>query len=129
MHRPPIPDDIIRFILLCIPSVPYLEAMLLLRSNSNLRWDCSQVAQRLYLSESAAQTLLSELHAGGMLEIVDPALALYRYQPKSDDLRCIIDQLADMYAKNLIGVTNLIHSKMNKKAQQFADAFIWRKDS
>jgi tRNA nucleotidyltransferase/poly(A) polymerase len=73
--------------------------------------------------------LLSELQASGVLEIVDPELAIYRYQPKSDDLRCTIDQLADVYAKNLIAVTNLIHSNVNKKAQQFADAFIWRKDS
>lgn len=129
MNRPPIPDDTLRFILLCIPSVPYLEAMLLLRSNSTLSWDGSQVAQRLYLSESAAQTLLSELHVNGVVEIDDPELVRYSYQPKSDGLRQMIDQLADVYAKNLIGVTNLIHSKVNKKAQQFADAFIWRKNS
>lgn len=127
MNRPPIPDDITRFILLCIPSVPYLEAMLLLRRENTRPWDHIRLARRLYLSESAAQALLSELHVNGVLEIVDPELALYSYQPKYDDLRQMIDRLADAYAKNLIGVTNLIHSTVNKKAQQFADAFLWRK--
>lgn len=129
MNRPQIPDDITRFILLCIPSVPYLEAMLLLRRENTRPWDYIRLAQRLYLSESVAQTLLSELHANGVLEIVDQKLALYSYQPQSDDLRQMIDRLADAYAKNLVGVTNIIHSTVHKKAQQFANAFIWRKDS
>lgn len=129
MDRHPIPDDVARFILLGIPSIPYLEAMLLLRRESTQPWDYVRVAQRLYLSENAAKTLLSDLHAGGVLEIADPQMALYRYQPVSSDLQQRIDQLADVYANNLVGVTNLIHSKVSKKAQQFADAFIWQKDS
>ena len=44
-------------------------------------------------------------------------------------LHALIDQLAALYAHNLVGVTHLIHSKLNKKAQQFADAFIWQKDT
>lgn len=44
-------------------------------------------------------------------------------------LHALIDQLAALYAHNLVGVTHLIHSKLNKKAQQFADAFKWQKDT
>jgi hypothetical protein len=44
-------------------------------------------------------------------------------------LRERIDALADLYAKHLVEVTLLIHSTLDRKAQQFADAFKLRKDS
>lgn len=130
MNAAPIPDDLKRFILLGIPSIPYLEAMLLLRSETVQPWEARQVAQRLYQNEKVAQALLVELHAGGVIELVDEQARQYRYSPHSDDLRQMIDRLAEVYAKNLIDVTNLVHSSNNKKkAQTFANAFIWRKDS
>ncbi|WP_019142843.1 hypothetical protein [Noviherbaspirillum massiliense] len=129
MTRPQIPEDIIRFILLSIPSVPHLEAMLLLRREHSVQWDSKRVAQRLYMSEKAAHGLLTDLHAAGFLAQEDGEPPLYRYHPGTEGIREMIDRLADVYAKNLIDVSNLIHSKNSKKAQQFADAFIWRKDS
>lgn len=129
MDRAPLPEDISRFILLAIPSVPYLEAMLLLRRDKVQPWDTKRLAERIYVSDKAAQALLSKLHANGILAAVDQEQQLYEYRPQSDTLDEIIGRLAEAYSKNLIDVTNLIHSKTNKKAQQFADAFIWRKDS
>lgn len=129
MAREDIPDEVKRFILTCIPSVPYLEAMLLLRDGNTHAWDSRLVAQRLYMSEKAAHALLSDLHAASILTCIEQEPPSYQYQPASDSLKEMIDRLAETYAKNLVVVTNLIHSKNSKKAQQFADAFIWRKDS
>ncbi|WP_420473776.1 hypothetical protein [Noviherbaspirillum sp. ST9] len=129
MDRAPIPDDVRRFILLCIPSVPYLEAMLLLRNEMSRSWTSKQVAHRLYMSERAAVDLLLQLgHAGIVAEIAqDPPL--YCYEPNNEDIARMINGLAEVYSRNLIGVTNLIHAKSSKKAQQFADAFKWRKET
>ncbi len=124
-----IPDDVRRFIAASIPSVPYLEALLLLRSEPALPWSSKQVAQRLYMSEKIVDGLLADLHSDGMLMVADQATSTYRYCPDSDELRQVINLLADTYAKHLVEVTHLIHSKINKQAQQFADAFKWRKDS
>lgn len=129
MDRATIPDDVSRFILLAIPSVPYLEAILLMRRDTTHPWDYRQIARHLYLGDKAAQTLLAELHAGGIITIVDPEQLLYRYHPQSDELQQMISRVADVYSRDLIGVTNLIHSRASKKAQLFADAFIWRKES
>jgi hypothetical protein len=129
MAQSSIPNDVVRFILLGIPSVPYLEATLLLRSETDHPWDAKRAAQRLYLAESVAQSLLDELCSKGIAEVVDRQMRLYRYHPDSNELAQTIDLLAKVYAENLIEVTNLIHSKTNKKAQQFADAFLWKKDS
>jgi hypothetical protein len=129
MAREPIPDNVRRFILACIPSVPYLEAMLLLRNEPDRAWDSKAVAQRLYMSEKNVAQLLAGLHASGILVIASREASSYRYYPESEDLRLVIDQLADTYSRRLVDVTHLIHSKTGKRAQQFADAFKWRKDS
>lgn len=127
MDREPIPDDVKRFILLCIPSVPYLEAMLLCRHDAHRSWNAQDVSQRLYMSEKAAFALLEELCTAGVLE--KPAEGQYRYCPQPEKLRQMIDRLAATYSTHLVDVSRLIHSKTNKNALLFADAFIWRKDS
>lgn len=123
----PIPEETQRFILLAIPSVPYLEALLLLRGAPKLSWDAKQVARRLYLTEKGAQSLLDQLYAAGVVTAGGDAGSTFCYAPQSEHMRSMIDGLAEIYSRNLIGVTNLIHSKTNMKAQQFADAFVFRK--
>lgn len=103
--------------------------MLLLRRDTAQPWDAGRTAERLYLSEKVAQGLLAELHSSGIIECIDQQLLLYQYRPNSDEVARMIDRLADIYTGNLINVTNLIHSRTGKKAQQFANAFKWRKDS
>jgi hypothetical protein len=129
MAREPIPEEVRRFILTSIPSVPYLEAILLLRHAPDHFWDRAALAQRLYISEDAAGGLLTDLSAAGFIEVSASEPALYRYHPCSEELREMIDRLAATYAKNLVEVTNIIHCKTGKRAQQFADAFKWRRDS
>lgn len=124
-----IPDEVKRFILVHIPSVPYLEAILLLRSDALHGWDRKRLALRLYCSEKDAAELLARLHACGFLVLVNQELLVYRYLPQLDDLKQKIDLLAHTYTSHLVEVTNLIHSKIDKKAHYFADAFVWRKDT
>jgi DNA-binding IclR family transcriptional regulator len=129
MSRESIPDDVKRFILTSIPSIPYLETLLLLRSNASRLWLSAEVARRIYISEKAAHALLQELRSSGFIDAESADPEQYRYAPVNEELRDMIDRLAQSYSKNLVDVTELIHSKINKRAKQFADAFIWRKDS
>lgn len=128
---PPIPEDIRRFVLTSIPSVPHLEALLLLRAGETDCWTSARVAERLYISEKAAGALMLDLSAGGMTrpQYAPDGGVSYRYQPSSAFLRATIDTLAKLYARQLVDITHLIHSKLDRKAQQFADAFKWRKDT
>jgi hypothetical protein len=129
MSREWIPDDVKRFILVSVPSIPYLEAMLLLRNHEGQWWDGKWVAQRLYLGEKAAGDLLSDLYTAGILACTGDEPPAYCYRPVSEELRNMIDRIAHIYATNLVEVTHLIHSSTGKKALTFADAFKWRKDS
>jgi hypothetical protein len=130
MVKSSIPEDLRRFVLTSIPSVPFLEALLLLRADGSLAWRGQTLAARLYVRDKTAEALLGELCAAGMAErVAGPDGAAYRYHPDSDVLRARIDGLADLYATHLVEVTLLIHSTLDRKAQHFADAFKWRKDS
>lgn len=124
-----IPDELGRFILTSIPSVPYLEALLLLRHESTLAWTSSQLARRLYLPEPQADALLQNLEAAGIAARRGTEEDVsYQYQP-TPELAHMLDQVAQCYATRLRAVTDLIHSRVDRRAYQFADAFRLRKDS
>ena len=130
MQNAPLPEDIRRFVLTSVPSVPFLEALLLLRAHPAQQWHTDTLARRLYIRDKVAQELLDDLCKAGMAALCEaPGLDSYRYQPSSEELRALIDQLADLYSRHLVEITMLIHSTLDRKAQQFADAFKWRKDS
>lgn len=127
----PIPDDIRRFVLTSIPSVPHLEALLLVRAREGDAWSTAAVAERLYIGEKVAQGLMRDLCRSGMTSAheVPHDRFYYRYHPSSEAMRAMIDRLATLYASNLLEVTHLIHSTLDRKGQLFADAFKWRKDT
>ncbi|NNG21501.1 hypothetical protein HGB41_00585 [Massilia sp. ML15P13] len=133
MDRPPIPEDLRRFVLTSVPSVPFLEALLLLRASPDQRWTGETLAGRLYISERTAQALLDDLCRAAMAQPcgsrdAHKRMHTYCYAPASEALRERIDVLADLYARHLVDITHLIHSTLDRKAQQFADAFRLRKE-
>ncbi|OON62967.1 hypothetical protein B0920_05970 [Massilia sp. KIM] len=128
MTNPPIPEDLRRFVLTSIPSVPFLEALLLLRGAPGEPWRGETLARRLYISDKVAQGLLDELCTAGVARRCDPPQQdAYCYAP-GELLRERIDLLAEFYARHLVEITNLIHSTLDRKAQRFANAFRFRKD-
>ena len=52
----------------------------------------------------------------------------YRYAPTDDSLRADIEDLAGCYSRQLVDVTQLVHSKPGAIVRSFADAFRFRKD-
>jgi hypothetical protein len=119
-----VPDDVRAFIVRHIDSVAQLEALLLLRANSDEDWEVSRVAARLYTGEKEVAELLARLCADGLLTCTD---TLYRYGGQTPEQRDMIDRLAAVYARHLIPVTNMIHAKP-RRIREFADAFKFRKD-
>lgn len=123
MAKTDIPADLRRFILTSIPSVPHIEALMLLRAHAPQAWSATDVARRLYVPPEAAAAVLADLCKAGIL-LGGAQAATYAYRPGDD----LIERLAALYASNLVDVTMLIHSKLDRKAQQFADAFNFRKE-
>jgi hypothetical protein len=126
MSSKTVPDEVRRFILTSVPSVPYLEAMLLLRAEPGRAWDSYNVASRLYVGEGQALELLQAMHESGVAGRNEDGR--FVYAPKTPELARVIEALAGTYSHDLVGVTDLIHSRTGKRAHQFADAFRWKKD-
>lgn len=124
MSLPELPADVRRFILTSVPSVPYLEAILLLRSEPDKAWDAAQLARRLYVPEKTGTELLSQLRDSGIAGVQGGSV---RYAPTAE-LTEVLDRVAAAYAADLVAVTDLIHSRIDRRAQQFADAFRFRKE-
>ncbi|MCG2595072.1 hypothetical protein LZ009_20020 [Ramlibacter sp. XY19] len=121
-----VPADVRRFILTSVPSVPFLEAVLLLRGEPSHGWDGALLARRLYVPERTAHELMALLAQSG---ITAPAAAGagVRYAPLPE-LAAVLDRVAAAYAADLVAITDLIHSRIDKRAQRFADAFRFRKE-
>jgi hypothetical protein len=126
MENTDIPDDLRHFIVQTIPSVPCLEALLLMHKVPAHTWDRQQIARSLYLDEKAADAVLHDLVATGFINADLKIPGCYRFNRPVPELSQMIERIATLYAHNLVGVTTLIHSRIDENAQQFASAFLLR---
>lgn len=123
MDSAEIPDDIRRFLLQHIDSVAKLEGLLLMYRHQQQDWDAAFLASRLYINSQQAGAILSELGKIGLCRATEPKGNIYRYSPANEGLSDVVARLEGLYAKHLIPITNLIHSRGPSSLQHFADAF------
>lgn len=129
MAREPIPEELRRFVLTSVPSVPFVEAMLVFRGARGEPVDTDFVARRLYMAQKSAADVVQQLRDARILAPEGAEGLSHRYRPESPELAAMLDLLAECYRTHLVEVTDMIHSRTTRKAQQFADAFKLRKDS
>ena len=118
-----VPTDVRDFIQRHIDSVAQLETLLLLRANPDENWDVARISKRLYATEREIADVLARLNADGFLQCKDNA---YRYECAAE-AQHKVEQLANVYSRHLIAVTNMIHAKP-RRIREFAEAFKFRKD-
>jgi hypothetical protein len=123
----PLSAEIRQFIALQIESVVQLEALLLLRRESQRSWSAEELARHFYLSDKMCQSMLDDLERRRYL-VRDSGDDSFKYacpDLKSDG---ILGTLADLYAERRVAVISEIYSNPVSKVKTFADAFRWRKD-
>jgi hypothetical protein len=128
MPRPTLPPDVQRFLLTRIPSIPFLEALLLFHREQPRPLAAAEVGHRLYLGESGAARLLDALTGAGMVVCEPGSPPGYRFNTADVELNGLVDNVRQCYANHLIEMTHLIHDRTRKSASQFADAFRLRKE-
>lgn len=128
MAKKEIPDEVRRFVLTSIPSIPHIEALLLVRATAPARWKPADLAQRLYVQPAVARSVLADLCNAKMIQGEETS-STYFFDERPNELNDVIAKLAILYSSNLVEITLLIHSKLERKAQQFADAFDFRKET
>lgn len=119
----PIPDDVQRFILEHIDSVPALEALLIMKRDPDKQWTAAAMAAELYMDRRTVAPFLADLSARGLCGALHREEAVYFWRPASPALAESLERLAEVYAKHLVPVTNLIHSKPRPSVRGFSDAF------
>lgn len=119
-------DDVYRFILAQIESVPHLEALLLLWRSRPKTWTEAELARQLFVEVSVVRSLIRELMRQHLVSAT--AEGEYRYDPKSEDMDALVVALADTYKRELIRISGLIHSKAASAARDFARAFRFTKE-
>ena len=122
-----LPDDLRRFVLTSVPSVPYLEAMLQFHRAPQIQRSAVSLSAEIYVSEGTAAALIRQLEASGIVSPVADRAGLFAYAPVDPGLDDRIGCLARAYARDLIGVTHLIHDATQRSAIRFSDAFKFRK--
>lgn len=120
-----IPDDVRDFILRRIDSIAQIETLLLIRSDPRSNWTAARLAHRLYIDEAQATEALDGLRASELLIGVD---GNYSLDGIRSETLALIDKLLESYTRQLIPVTNIVHSKP-RRIGSFADAFKFRKGS
>jgi hypothetical protein len=119
----PIPDDVKRFIVEHIDSVPALEALLLMRKNPERRWTAAMLTAELYMDSRQVEPLLAALCARGLCAAGTDTETTFFWRPATQDLAVALERLAAVYQWHLVPITNLIHQKPSASVRGFSDAF------
>ena len=118
-------NDVDRFVMEYIDTVPHLEALLLIWSGRDKPWTVDYMSERLFLPHPSVKQILNDLVSRGLI-VTGPAPDVYRYEgtPEEDRLLGLVDAT---YRRELVRVSRLIHSKAPAAVRAFARAFRVRK--
>jgi predicted transcriptional regulator len=129
MSHPEISDEeVFRFILHQIDTVPHLEALLLLWRKRPLGFTESELSAQLFVDANTVSEIVKNLQRRELIAATADASREYRYEAKSAYTDALMQALSDMYSRELISISKLIHSKTASAAQDFARAFKFTKD-
>jgi hypothetical protein len=117
-------QQIDRFILDEIESVPHLEALLLLFNSRPKQWSLQQMADSLYISSSNTQPILQDLVRSGFIALQSGLYVYNQANPHNE----LIGNLEQMYRQELVRISTMIHSRPSASVREFARAFKFTKD-
>ena len=121
-------DQVLRFVLDEIDSVPELEALFLLWQNRPAAWNVADIARRLYIVPDQAQAVLVDLSRKGMLAVDPERPDLYRYESTSAERDQLMGRTEAVYRRQIVRISTLIHSKPSSAVRDFARAFRFTKE-
>lgn len=121
-------DEIDRFIVEEIDSVPQLEALLLFWRSRPKSWTRADLAKSLYVSPDIAQNILKSLQERQLIRGLDEPTGSYALEIDSSERERLFASLEKVYRTELVRISNMIHTKASRALRDFAHAFRFRKD-
>jgi hypothetical protein len=116
-------NEVDQFIHTEIETVPHLEALLLIWNSRPQPWTVENLAQRLYISVESVQILMEDLVRRSLVAPAPGSSESYRYQSDSNEKDRLMASVDDVYRRELIRVSRMIHSKPSAAVRAFARAF------
>jgi hypothetical protein len=123
VDSPDIPEDVVRFILDRIDSVPHMEALLLLWETPSKAWTEEEIAARVYVGVEVARGILQDLAGRKLVTSRSDSGPTYQYDTGWDPQGEQMAAVARTYRQQLVRVASLIHSKGSPALRDFARAF------
>jgi transcription initiation factor IIE alpha subunit len=118
-------EEVYRFILNQIDSVPQMEALLLLWESRPKQWTEPEIAARLYVSVDVVRHIMQALYRR---RLVIESEKRYWYESRPGDGDSVVEAAAVTYRRDLVRVSTFIHSKASSAVRDFADAFKFKKE-
>jgi hypothetical protein len=121
-------DKADRFIVAEIDSVPQLEALLLFWNSRPRAWSSEQMAKALYVSPDVTRDILRHLMQRRLIAEVEGSDEQFALVLDSEEKEQLLASVDAVYRRELVRITNVIHSKASRAVRDFADAFRFKKD-
>lgn len=117
--------EVDRFVLDEIESVPHIEALLILWNSRPKASSVSELAALLYLPQDRTRRILEDLQQRS-LAIASENIYSYNSAHARDHLMPDVDRT---WRRELVRLSNMIHSKASPAVREFARAFRFKKDN
>ncbi|MFP5227914.1 MAG: hypothetical protein ACLGXA_09815 [Acidobacteriota bacterium] len=117
--------DVDRFVLEEIESVPHIEALLILWNARPRVCSLEDLSALLYLPEDRTRRILDDLQQRSLVVSSEKGHA-YNSAPARDSL---LDHVDRTWRRELVRLSNLIHSKASPAVREFARAFRFKKEN
>lgn len=127
-YSQPNEDDVVRFILERIDSVPHLEALLLIWNGRPKVWSLDELAHRLYVERNTAMNLLRGLVKQNLIVKAPDLPDHYFYESRSAEIDRLVEAVHARYRLEIVAISTMIHRKESSPVRGFADAFRFTKE-
>lgn len=117
-------SEVDAFVIAEIESVPHLEALLLIWNDRPRKWSISDMARAIYLAENETQFILRDLVQRQLIVMESDKYRYNARHPKTD----VVAKLDSIYRREIVRISNMIHSKPSASVRAFARAFKLTKD-
>lgn len=121
-------EQIDRFLVEHIDTVPQLEALLLVWNRRPKKWYCSEIAKALYIPLDLAKDVIRHLIDHGLLAKAEGGADAFEMQTASEEINWLVAGMDATYRRELVRVSNLIHEKASRAVRDFASAFRFKKE-
>ncbi|HEV2322992.1 MAG TPA: hypothetical protein VGS10_03470 [Terracidiphilus sp.] len=125
-----VPDrqQVDRFIVDEIDSVPQLEALLLFWNNRPKVWSCESMAKALYVSPDVTREILKHLVQRRLIAEMNGAGEEFALATEDEERQHLLASVDIVYRRELVRISNMIHSKASRGVRDFANAFRFKKE-